>query len=109
MCFFRDVFYLYRISYLWFTTFGCLVTVTVACLLSLRHTTYHEDKRLFAPFVRRWVAQKQPVSCLIRTINVATKIKMVVCSQAEFGVDELDIIIQAFVYFSGNANRIEDF
>ncbi|XP_075970300.1 sodium-coupled monocarboxylate transporter 1-like [Anticarsia gemmatalis] len=47
--------YLYRISYLWFTAIGCLVTISVACFASLRGTKAHRDHRLFAPFLRKWL------------------------------------------------------
>ncbi|KAL0851362.1 hypothetical protein ABMA28_007178 [Loxostege sticticalis] len=58
----REVSYWYRISYLWFTAFGCMITILIACLLSLRHTSYvHRDPKLFAPVVRRWLRKNSKV------------------------------------------------
>ncbi|KAJ2947733.1 hypothetical protein O0L34_g9509 [Tuta absoluta] len=57
-----EVPYMYRISYLWFTAFGCTVTVMVALLMSLRKApTAHSDRRLFAPFLRRYLERRQRV------------------------------------------------
>ncbi|XP_013149412.1 PREDICTED: sodium-coupled monocarboxylate transporter 1-like isoform X2 [Papilio polytes] len=51
--------YLYRISYLWFTAFGCTVTVIVATLLSFRqYPRVQSDHQLFAPFVRSLIKRK---------------------------------------------------
>lgn len=58
----REVPFLYRISYLWFTALGCSVTVVVACLVSLRSATRKQhDHRLFAPFLRPWLVTKNEV------------------------------------------------
>ncbi|XP_045779079.1 sodium-coupled monocarboxylate transporter 1-like [Maniola jurtina] len=58
-----EVPFLYRISYLWFTAFGCTVTMVVACLVSLRPTARRQhDHRLFAPFLRPWVLTKNEVN-----------------------------------------------
>ncbi|XP_026731489.1 sodium-coupled monocarboxylate transporter 2-like [Trichoplusia ni] len=55
-----EVPYLYRISYLWFTGFGCMVTISIACIVSLRKSVkLHQDHRLFAPFVRRWLEKEK--------------------------------------------------
>ncbi|XP_028155857.1 sodium-coupled monocarboxylate transporter 1-like isoform X1 [Ostrinia furnacalis] len=57
-----DVFYLYRISYLWFTAFGCVITLIIASALSLRSTSYvHRDPKLFAPVIRSWITKNQRV------------------------------------------------
>ncbi|XP_037298838.1 sodium-coupled monocarboxylate transporter 1 [Manduca sexta] len=57
-----DVTYLYRISYLWFTAFGCTITVIVACLVSLRDSAkFNDDRRLFAPVLRKWITEKERV------------------------------------------------
>ncbi|CAH2239518.1 jg21523 [Pararge aegeria aegeria] len=57
-----EVPFLYRISYLWFTAFGCTLTVVVACLVSLRSSARKQyDHRLFAPFLRAWVLSKNEV------------------------------------------------
>ncbi|XP_013175750.1 PREDICTED: sodium-coupled monocarboxylate transporter 1-like [Papilio xuthus] len=54
-----EVSYLYRISYLWFTAFGCTVTVIVASLLSFRkYPRIQSDHQLFAPFVRSLIKRK---------------------------------------------------
>ncbi|XP_072937276.1 sodium-coupled monocarboxylate transporter 1-like [Epargyreus clarus] len=57
--------YLYRISYLWFTAFGCTVTVTVACVVSLRNLRHakndERDEKLFAPAIRPWILRKRKV------------------------------------------------
>ncbi|KAJ8735411.1 hypothetical protein PYW07_007031 [Mythimna separata] len=48
--------YLYRISFMWFTAFGCLVTISVACIVNFRKKAKaHHDHRLFAPFIRKWL------------------------------------------------------
>ncbi|KPJ11709.1 Sodium-coupled monocarboxylate transporter 1 [Papilio machaon] len=58
----REVSYLYRISYLWFTAFGCTVTVIVACLLSFRkYPKVQSDLQLFAPFVRSLIKRKSVI------------------------------------------------
>ncbi|XP_060804661.1 sodium-coupled monocarboxylate transporter 1-like [Amyelois transitella] len=53
--------YLYRISYLWVTAFGCIITVLVACAASLLVTSRqtHRDERLFAPILRTWIKKKK--------------------------------------------------
>ncbi|XP_053611747.1 sodium-coupled monocarboxylate transporter 1-like [Plodia interpunctella] len=52
--------YLYRISYLWVTAFGCIVTIVVACVGSiLSSRPSHDDERLFAPIVRKWLRRKK--------------------------------------------------
>ncbi|XP_049878245.1 sodium-coupled monocarboxylate transporter 2-like [Pectinophora gossypiella] len=57
-----EVPYLYRISYLWFTAFGCTVTIIVACIVSLRKSQeVLKDRRLFAPVLRRWLEKKYKV------------------------------------------------
>ncbi|CAH0724686.1 unnamed protein product, partial [Brenthis ino] len=57
-----EVPFLYRISYLWLTAFGCMVTVTVACLVSLRSSSKKQyELRLFAPFLRPWLLRKNKV------------------------------------------------
>ncbi|XP_038208186.1 sodium-coupled monocarboxylate transporter 1-like [Zerene cesonia] len=54
--------YLYRISYLWFTAFGCTITVLVACLVSLRpKERVSVEAKLFAPFLRHWISGKMRV------------------------------------------------
>ncbi|KAJ0182670.1 hypothetical protein K1T71_002039 [Dendrolimus kikuchii] len=54
--------YLYQISYLWYTAFGCSVTIIVACVVSLLQSSTHlHDKRLFAPVLRRWITKKYEV------------------------------------------------
>ncbi|XP_047022008.1 sodium-coupled monocarboxylate transporter 1-like [Helicoverpa zea] len=51
-----EVPYLYRISFMWFTAFGCMVTIGIGCIVNLRRTAkVHHDHRLFAPFIRRWL------------------------------------------------------
>ncbi|KAH9631487.1 hypothetical protein HF086_004648 [Spodoptera exigua] len=51
-----EVPYLYRISFMWFTAFGCMVTVGIACIVNFRKTAkVHPDHRLFAPFIRKWL------------------------------------------------------
>ncbi|KAM3967594.1 sodium-coupled monocarboxylate transporter 2 [Aphomia sociella] len=61
-----EVPYLYRISYLWFTAYGCLITVAVACtitctrIIKTRQVNY--DHRLYAPVVRKWLKNKQRIN-----------------------------------------------
>nr|XP_037867070.1 sodium-coupled monocarboxylate transporter 1 isoform X5 [Bombyx mori] len=51
---------LYRISYLWFTALGCIVTVTVACLVSLRTSNkVKRDIRTFAPAIRKYLNKRE--------------------------------------------------
>ncbi|XP_017851041.1 sodium-coupled monocarboxylate transporter 1 isoform X2 [Drosophila busckii] len=60
-------FQLYRISYLYFTLFGALVTIIVALLTSLllRESKLQSlDTRLLTPFVRRWVERQRRSSQL---------------------------------------------
>ncbi|XP_020800709.1 sodium-coupled monocarboxylate transporter 1 [Drosophila serrata] len=55
-------FQLYRISYLYFTLFGALVTILVALVTSLilRETNLDAvDTRLLTPFVRRWLERRR--------------------------------------------------
>lgn len=55
-------FQLYRISYLYFTLFGALVTIVVALVTSLllRETDLDAlDTRLLTPFVRRWLERRR--------------------------------------------------
>ncbi|KAH8266972.1 hypothetical protein KR026_012547 [Drosophila bipectinata] len=55
-------FQLYRISYLYFTLFGALVTIVVALVVSLllRESDLDAvDTRLLTPFVRRWVERRR--------------------------------------------------
>ncbi|CAH2050163.1 unnamed protein product, partial [Iphiclides podalirius] len=57
-----EVPYLYRISYLWFTTFGCTVTIVIASVLCLRKfPKIQSDQSLFAPFIRPWIGKSRPV------------------------------------------------
>ncbi|XP_052740199.1 sodium-coupled monocarboxylate transporter 1-like isoform X2 [Bicyclus anynana] len=57
-----EVPFLYRISYLWFTAFGCTITVVVACLVSLKSSVRkQQDQRLFAPFLKAWVMTRNEV------------------------------------------------
>lgn len=58
----RGPFQLYRISYLYFTLFGALVTIVVALVVSLllRESDLDTvDTRLLTPFVRRWVERRR--------------------------------------------------
>ncbi|XP_026319647.1 sodium-coupled monocarboxylate transporter 1-like [Hyposmocoma kahamanoa] len=58
----KEVFYLYRLSYLWFTAFGCTVCVIMACIVSLRKAPKsHGDLRLFVPIIRNFMAKKRRV------------------------------------------------
>ncbi|XP_034118320.1 sodium-coupled monocarboxylate transporter 1 [Drosophila albomicans] len=55
-------FQLYRISYLYFTLFGALVTIVVALVVSLllRESDVDAvDPRLLTPFVRRWLERRR--------------------------------------------------
>lgn len=55
-------FQLYRISYLYFTLFGALMTIVVALLTSLllRESDVDAvDPRLLTPFVRRWLERRR--------------------------------------------------
>ncbi|XP_041452150.1 LOW QUALITY PROTEIN: sodium-coupled monocarboxylate transporter 1 [Drosophila obscura] len=55
-------FQLYRISYLYFTLFGALLTIVVALVTSLllRETDLDAvDTRLLTPFVRRWLERRR--------------------------------------------------
>jgi len=55
-------FQLYRISYLYFTLFGALVTIVVALVTSLllRESDLDGvDTRLLTPFVRRWMERRR--------------------------------------------------
>ncbi|KAH8262107.1 hypothetical protein KR038_007281 [Drosophila bunnanda] len=55
-------FQLYRISYLYFTLFGALVTISVALVTSLllRESNLDAvDTRLLTPFVRRWLERRR--------------------------------------------------
>ncbi|XP_032588278.2 sodium-coupled monocarboxylate transporter 1 [Drosophila mojavensis] len=55
-------FHLYRISYLYFTLFGALLTIVVALVTSLvlRETDLDAlDTRLLTPFVRRWLERRR--------------------------------------------------
>ncbi|XP_063548817.1 sodium-coupled monocarboxylate transporter 1-like isoform X1 [Cydia strobilella] len=58
----HEVAYLYRISYFWYTAFGCIVTVVVACLINLwpqkKKEKHFNELRLYAPFIRKWIANK---------------------------------------------------
>ncbi|EDV47472.1 sodium-coupled monocarboxylate transporter 1 [Drosophila erecta] len=58
----RAPFQLYRISYLYFTLFGALVTIAVALVTSLllRESDLDGvDTRLLTPFVRRWLERRR--------------------------------------------------
>ncbi|XP_028027941.1 sodium-coupled monocarboxylate transporter 1-like isoform X1 [Bombyx mandarina] len=51
---------LYRISYLWFTALGCIVTVTISCLVSLRTSNkVKRDIRTFAPAIRKYLNKRE--------------------------------------------------
>lgn len=55
-------FQLYRISYLYFTLFGALLTIIVALVTSLllRESDLDAlDTRLLTPFVRRWLERRR--------------------------------------------------
>ncbi|RVE54442.1 hypothetical protein evm_000927 [Chilo suppressalis] len=57
-----EVPYLYRLSYLWFTAFGCIITVVAACLISIVNSQKPvQDERLYAPVVRNWLAKRKRV------------------------------------------------
>lgn len=55
-------FQLYRISYLYFTLFGALMTIVVGLVTSLllRESDLDAvDTRLLTPFVRRWLERRR--------------------------------------------------
>ncbi|XP_031769051.2 sodium-coupled monocarboxylate transporter 1-like [Galleria mellonella] len=60
----NEVPYLYRISYFWFTAFGCIITVSIACIITfiVNNHEVHYDERLYAPVVRHWLVRKRRVN-----------------------------------------------
>uniref|UniRef100_A0A2A4JGL0 Sodium-coupled monocarboxylate transporter 1 n=1 Tax=Heliothis virescens TaxID=7102 RepID=A0A2A4JGL0_HELVI len=65
-----EVPYLYRISFMWFTAFGCMVTIGIGCLVNLRRTAkVHHDHRLFAPFIRRWLEKDKIHQMYLKNIE----------------------------------------
>lgn len=62
---FRDVFPLYRISYMWYTCFGAVVTILVA-LCSVPCYGWNDpntiDKKLLAPMIRRFFRKNDHIN-----------------------------------------------
>ncbi|KAI8438250.1 hypothetical protein MSG28_010853 [Choristoneura fumiferana] len=55
----------YSISYFWYTAFGCIVTIIVACLVNIiprdKKAKSSNELRLYAPFLRKWIAKKYQI------------------------------------------------
>lgn len=52
-------FNIYHISYLWYTLFGCLITITVSGIFSTLSGSFNDprkmDQKLFAPIIRKYL------------------------------------------------------
>lgn len=51
-------FAIYRISYMWYTLLGALITIAVAAIVSFItgfNNPREMDAKLFAPFIRKWL------------------------------------------------------
>lgn len=56
-----DISPLFRVSYMWYTCLGCIITIVVALLTSVvfgRNKTDEVDHSLISPVIRRWYKNK---------------------------------------------------
>ena len=58
-----DISPLFRVSYMWYTCLGCVITIVVSLLASLafgRNKTDKVDHTLISPVIRRWYRNTSP-------------------------------------------------
>ncbi|XP_034940823.1 sodium-coupled monocarboxylate transporter 1-like isoform X1 [Chelonus insularis] len=66
---------IYRLSYLWYTVFGALVTISIGLIVSIIFPERHKklDPMLVAPFIRRFLKNTKPHFTELSQVEVSIK------------------------------------